>query len=200
MLFVVNTNKHKGIYNNDRLILELMHENTFLLHTFFKRDYADWFFAMLAPSKFLVINLETLERFYPVEKSGFYWLDVQFSPDGKTLFVEGMIPNCDSEYIFFDLSNPNLLVGLPLRPDLFLESRGDLVWVEDGVECVYEQWRMYCTKFNKWEWQLTADEMLDCYEIGQPNVKISRYFESQLYQQYVLYKKGSYMKVANQIT
>jgi hypothetical protein len=208
MLRVVTTEEKGGVYYNSTLIFEYPRFQCPPLQTFFKRDGHDWFFAAVKPSTFVMVDLHSHQQFLLHDSSGFHWQDVHFSTDGNFLAVDGMIPNCESEYVFYDVSNPTRLNQLPIRPDVFLDSRGELAWtVSDDHDhpktktdsndekgdpqkhpiCIYEMWRSFCTKFNKWERNLTMDEMFECYD--KDNQKQRQWFEDQLAHQYVFHVK-----------
>lgn len=97
----------KGIVHrveDDKHIISLYRDYSSFTHKFFMRFGEEWLFSGEHYEYQTLVNLDTGKR-YDNNEGYFCWTDVNASPKGDILLVEGCVWACPYEYDFYDLSN-----------------------------------------------------------------------------------------------
>lgn len=99
-----------------KVIAEIDRKNN-IINSFFTKNNQDWYLSGKTYMSQNFINLDTEEVFDNTEKiqqkdqykygCSFYWNKIWLSPDGNTLAVEGCHWGIESEYKFFDFTDPS---------------------------------------------------------------------------------------------
>ena len=130
----VATDTHGYLYNGTHEIYSFPHDHRNALGTFFHHRGTTWFWGSCTAQSHFVFQPSTRVVYPLTDPLELQWLEIGLAPDGLTLWVEAMVPFCQSEYFFYDLSDPRYLV--PLYTDRILDARGTLTWQTNDT-CQY---------------------------------------------------------------
>lgn len=167
----------KGIVHrieDNKHIISLYRDYSSFTHKFFMRFGEEWLFSGEHYEYQTLVNLDTGKR-YDNNEGYFCWTDVNASPKGDILLVEGCVWACPYEYDFYDLSNIGedgkcfwKRIKEEYNQDSRLKSIYEKEWedrTEEEKDLVYEySYDLYPADDNKLEWVDDYTLIINIYE------------------------------------